>query len=121
MVAAELGAAHIQISTHDLAPLKQVATGWVDYTFGYPFELLWNSREQAQDWAFAYFPGSESWMTNDPAGLSHCVATPFARHLADASWRVAGRPAVLKISPRHLAVKPPSRGWAALTRSGFRL
>ena len=56
MVAAELGAAHIQISTHDLAPLKQVATGWVDYTFGYPFELLWNSREQAQDWAFAYFP-----------------------------------------------------------------
>lgn len=53
---ANLGAAHIQISTHDLAPLKQVATGWVDYTFGYPFEVLWNACEQGQDWAFAYFP-----------------------------------------------------------------
>jgi len=49
-------------------------------------------------------------MTKYPAGLSHCVATQFARHLADASWRVAGRPAVLKISPRHLAVKPPQPG-----------
>lgn len=55
-------------------------------------------------------------MRDDPAGLSHCVATPFARHLADAKARGAGRPAALKISPRHLACAP-SRGRGAITRS----
>ena len=32
-------------------------------------------------------------MRDDPAGLSHGVATPFARHSADANGREAGRPA----------------------------
>lgn len=34
-------------------------------------------------------------MRDDPAGLSHCVATRFATHPADANRREAGRPAAL--------------------------
>ena len=51
-------------------------------------------------------------MYDDPAGVSHCVATPVATHLAFAIGRGAGRPAAFFQSPAfgREAPQPGSEG-----------
>jgi hypothetical protein len=56
------------------------------------------------------YPVRNTWMYDEPAGLSHCVMTRFASPKALRIGMKQGVQRSLKISPRRLAVRPSSRG-----------